>query len=366
MERGARNHRPAGRPNGNNDFRRNGNNVPRPNGNRPNGTKKQTPHARFPISYMTLQSMLDIEGEAEFILKLSSETNGFLLLLDERQIRPDLMCLIFAALGKAADCSAEKETVQMLIHFLMQIIPKLSDNFQCALIMYSAELWKHLESPKRQMHIDAVQSLLKFLRRMQSTLYHKSFDVVQSVVHQFASQIEYINRKGNALNDRIMDLLKQLNDSMQNPEEVKAEAAKQEVLLEPPENFREISIYPSTEDIRGNHEPFIRKNIVEGNYVGGVDHYLDTQFRLLREDFVRPLRQGICEYVRLKNKTEAMKSARYRIKDLNVYRNVNIVSSKIVHNEQMHLCTFDCTPFKNLRWEVRTEHFALLCFDRRK
>ena len=29
--------------------------------------------------------------------------------------------------------------------------------------------------------------------------------------------------------------------------------------------------------------------------VFSIDHYLDVQFRLLREDFVRPLREGIAQ-----------------------------------------------------------------------
>lgn len=311
--------------------------------------------AKRPINYKDLEHMLKIECEAELILKLSSERSGFLLLLEQKDIRPDLMCLIFSALGRVSECSSELEIIQLLVHFYIKVIPKLNDNanFQRELVMYSANLRSHLAQPKRQNHINAVQNLLTFLRRLQLTLYQKSYDQIQYIVHQFASQIEYINGKGNVLNDRIVELLAELRQSMHNFEEMKAETEKQEVLLEPPENFRDIPIYPSTEDILYNHEPFIRKNVVEGKYVGGVDHYLDTQFRLLREDFVRPLRHGISEYVRLENKADAMKASKYRIKDLNVYRDVHIVGSKIVHNEQTHSLTFGIAPFRNLRWQVR-------------
>lgn len=326
-----------------------------------NGTTNQKLEATKPIGYKTLENVLKIDGEAELILKLSSERNGFLLLLDQKNIRPDVMGLILAALAKASECSAEQETVQLLVHFYVKIIPKLNDNanFQRELVLYSANLRSQLaaDSRQRQKHVDAVQNLLQFLRRLQLTLYQKSFDAVQYIVHQFASQIEYINRKGNSLNERITELLDELNDSMQNFDRMKAATEKHEVLLEPPENFREISIYPNTEDILYNHEPFIRRNVVDGKYVGGVDHYLDTQFRLLREDFVRPLRHGISEYARLKNKVEGMKLNKYRIKDLNVYPNVQIVSSQNIHNEQVYLCKFDCKPFQHLRWQVSTKHF---------
>lgn len=307
-----------------------------------------------PIGYKKLEDILKTSNENELILKLSSEKNGFLLLMDQKNIRSDLMCLILAALAQVSECSSEQETVQLLVYFYMKISPKLTENanFQRELVMYSANLRKNLDSAQRQQHIDAVQNLLTFLRRLQLTLYLKSYDAVKEIVYLFESQIEYINRKGNSLNDRIIELLAELNGSMQNFDQMKAETEKHEVLLEPPENFREISIYPTTDDILSNHEPFIRKNVVDGKYVGGVEHYLDTQFRLLREDFLRPLRQGISEYVQLRNKDEAMKMSKYRIRDLNFYQNVKILSSKIEHNEQVHFCTFDCNPFRNLRWEV--------------
>ncbi|VDN45206.1 unnamed protein product [Gongylonema pulchrum] len=38
--------------------------------------------------------------------------------------------------------------------------------------------------------------------------------------------------------------------------------------------------------------PYLRRNIVEGIYAN-QEHYLDVQFRLLREDFISPMRDGI-------------------------------------------------------------------------
>ena len=44
---------------------------------------------------------------------------------------------------------------------------------------------------------------------------------------------------------------------------------------EPPDNFREISIFPTVRDI-SNKKPFLRKNIVGGSY-RDVNTYLDVQ-----------------------------------------------------------------------------------------
>uniref|UniRef100_A0A914W199 UBA domain-containing protein n=1 Tax=Plectus sambesii TaxID=2011161 RepID=A0A914W199_9BILA len=62
-----------------------------------------------------------------------------------------------------------------------------------------------------------------------------------------------------------------------------------------PENFRSLSIVPVKEDIVAAEDPYLRPNKTEGRY-DDSEHYLDVQFRLLREDFVRPLRDGIRLY----------------------------------------------------------------------
>lgn len=309
-----------------------------------------------PIGYKTLETVLKTDGDVEFILKLSSETNGFLLLLDQRNIRTDMMCLILSALAKASETSTELQTVQMLVHFYMKIVPKLHStaNFHRELKLYIADLSNHFAAyaMQRQKHTEAVQNLLIFLRRLQLTIYQKSFDAIQHLMQPLTAQINHINRKGNTLNEFIAGMLDQLNESVEKFEEMRDETEQAEILMEPPEDFRKISIYPDTFDILSNHEPFIRENVVQGKYVAGVDHYLDVQFRLLREDFIRPLRDGITEYRQIKSKPDAIKVSKFRINDLNVYQNVQIVGSKMMHNEQVHSCKFDVAPFRNVRWQV--------------
>ena len=61
--------------------------------------------------------------------------------------------------------------------------------------------------------------------------------------------------------------------------------------LEPPNDFTEMSIVPTFADIITDQKSFLRKNITNGAYKN-VHHYLDVQFRLLREDYLSPLREG--------------------------------------------------------------------------
>lgn len=323
-----------------------------------NGRKRRTFEAQKPIGYRTLEAVLQTENEMEFICKLSSTTNGFLLLLDQHPIRPEFMCLILAALAKASNSNSEQNTTQALVHLFIAIIPKLKSdsNFHRELKLYIADFSKHCDitSSYRAKHVKAIDDLVKFLRRLQLTTYQRSFDVVRDLMQLITAQISFINRKGNALSESIVETMDQLNESVDKFEETREETEKTEVLLEPPNEFRKIGIYPDAFDILCDHKPFIRKNVVEGKYVGGVDHYLDVQFRLLREDFVRPLRLGITQYRVSKKDPDTMAKTKFRINDLNIYKDVQIYASKMLHNDQVHFCKFDCKPFKNLRWQVNS------------
>ena len=60
-----------------------------------------------------------------------------------------------------------------------------------------------------------------------------------------------------------------------------------------PVNFRQMSVVPTAEDFQ-TQRVFLRPNIISGPY-RDVDHYLDVQFRLLREDFLKSIRDSVAE-----------------------------------------------------------------------
>lgn len=319
--------------------------------------------ATRPIGYRTLENVLRIEGDAEIILKLSSRKNGFLLLLDQQNIPTNLMCLIVAALAKVSECSTEQDMVQLLRLFYVKIIPKLNikSNFYRELSFFIGDLNNiDVQTYVGEEFVNALKNLIIFLRRLHFIVYERSFDAVQNLTHLITAQIDYMNRKGNSLNEHIIELVNQLNQSVENFMPARDEMEMLDIWMETSEDFRKINIYPDIFDIFTDHEPIIRQNLIEGKYVDGIDHYLDVQFRLLREDFVRPLRNGINEYIYIQHNPEAWNLADdFRIENLNIYQNVQIFGSKMLHNEQIHSCKFDCTPFYNIRWQVSEMFFAL-------
>jgi hypothetical protein len=70
---------------------------------------------------------------------------------------------------------------------------------------------------------------------------------------------------------------------------------EREWMRPPPDDFRNLPIVPTAEELLSEEKAFLRHSLEKGKY-DNAQQYLDIQYRLLREDFVDPLRQGVREY----------------------------------------------------------------------
>ncbi|XP_049872952.1 NFX1-type zinc finger-containing protein 1-like [Pectinophora gossypiella] len=93
-------------------------------------------------------------------------------------------------------------------------------------------------------------------------------------------------------------------------------------------NFKNLTIFPTKEDLLQKNKIKIQPNIINGAYPT-VEHYLDIQFKLLREDCFGPLREGICKY--LENPTKR------RHENIRVHPKVRIIRTYITNNKVGHL-----------------------------
>eukprot|EP01114_Cavostelium_apophysatum_P012330 TRINITY_DN2745_c0_g1_i2.p1 TRINITY_DN2745_c0_g1~~TRINITY_DN2745_c0_g1_i2.p1 ORF type:complete len:1671 (+),score=513.90 TRINITY_DN2745_c0_g1_i2:432-5444(+) len=127
------------------------------------------------------------------------------------------------------------------------------------------------------------------------------------------------------------------------------------------EDFRNISVFPSTEEIleveSGQLSSKISPNIVDGKYKN-VMHYLDTHFRLLREDCIQPLREGIKSYIATKQNSTGQIS-----RDIRIYHDVNIKGIQCGRQGIVYRVAFrlDC----DVQWErsKRLMYGSLLCLS---
>ena len=162
-----------------------------------------------------------------------------------------------------------------------------------------------------------------------------------------------------------------LDEKIQQLEELRSEAIRcakfandQKSQGEPPENFRELSVIPQVEDLISR--PFLRENITDRRFKD-LDHYLDVQFRLLREDFVKPLRDGIHH---LKKSSALEPNHDYKLKranEIHVYHDVTIQFPVCGRKSRLYKIRFDSSHQKVARvnWDrtKRLKYGTLLCLS---
>lgn len=159
--------------------------------------------------------------------------------------------------------------------------------------------------------------------------------------------------------DKIAKILQQFT-SLKSDNKTKDDNKNELQNATPPEDFRVLSVYPTPFDMN-YQRPFLRPNITKGAYQS-VEHYLDVQFRLLREDFIAPLREGIkCYKENNTNRSERPK----RINNIRIYRNVQFNEEKIFVQDKLgYLINFNKNNKLKINWDIskRLMYGSLLLF----
>ena len=125
-------------------------------------------------------------------------------------------------------------------------------------------------------------------------------------------------------------------------------------------NFRHLSVIPTLRDISIDQSGSLRKNKIKGRY-HNIEHYLDVQFQLLREDFLRPLRDGIKHYREHNN--SSYPNDLYQ--DVRIYDNVKILRPICTSSGVRYKIRFDTRKFVDVQWEnsKRLIFGSLLCLS---
>ena len=131
-----------------------------------------------------------------------------------------------------------------------------------------------------------------------------------------------------------------------------------DISAQPPQHFTELPVLPSSDEVHPYAvKPYLRPNIIAGAYTGW-EHYLDVQFRLLREDFVAPLREGI--------KTLELQGAAERyLSEIRVYEGVRVCKPECLTFGVGFTIRFDTKRFQRVNWEhsKRLIFGSLLCLS---
>ncbi|XP_048505861.1 NFX1-type zinc finger-containing protein 1-like isoform X3 [Athalia rosae] len=193
------------------------------------------------------------------------------------------------------------------------------------------------------------RNLIKFIKKVTELLPTKARDELTSVLQKINLIIPAIEgSKGYKIDDNVKEdattLLKELEDEIRKVEkqakDLEILSTKPDSEEEPPENFRTLSVIPTVSDLY-NEKPFIRPCKVKDAY-DSVEHYLDVQFRLLREDFISPLHDGIKEYLHIQNN--------YRNNDLRIYKRVSFIAPEVTENHIGIKISFGV--LRNIKWKT--------------
>ena len=116
---------------------------------------------------------------------------------------------------------------------------------------------------------------------------------VSAALHEkYQKQVEEIKAQYDRIcNDIKQQRLQELKNKIERQEECKKELFKNWDNSQ----YRKISILPTIHEVRSHKAPLLRSNLINSCY-DSWEHYYDVQFRLLREDFLAPLRRGIQSY----------------------------------------------------------------------
>ncbi|XP_042904468.1 NFX1-type zinc finger-containing protein 1 [Parasteatoda tepidariorum] len=304
------------------------------------------------MSLDSMKSLLLLPTPEELLLTILLEENGFFLSLHQATDW-DATATMLLIIGKALSAC-------MQLH-VRSLIFKINDTKSFLSRIQKYLISFHLGSPQKH-HLDSLISLSSLLAKLQMQFPSLSSDLLIKLLPQLRKTCDDFlvhSAEYEAVKETLDDINNRNDLFLENftPSQAKTMCENEKLqLAEPPENYRSIPVLPIAEDIRSS--AFLRPNLVAGSYEG-TEHYLDVQFRLLREDYVKPLRDGIAEYQDLKQSGKPLKNC----KNVRVYEDVHIISQQYVNAGLVHIALFSDANFVDIKWEYSKRFLtgSLLC-----
>jgi hypothetical protein len=293
------------------------------------------------MTYRHLEALSRMDG-VKLMEKLSDDSNLAMMskLTCDLQLRGGWMPLVVKVLAKL--CRVEYEPIvvrlfqklckkQFLDQLLLHIVQLSSDSSQTNLESVADFLRHFCELSVGVLKLSPVLACEKLENLVKKAAYELSelspFEGSDSI----QKELDQIKAKVRVEKERVGNIRASVQRERTRVQPVSEFA--------PPENFRELSVFPTVDDIMVIFNPYLRKNLKEGPY-SSVEHYLDIQFRLLREDFFRTVRDGVKEYLQKLRETPTVKRKRnIKVSTVRIYEKVQFLKVKTVEeNIGLELC----------------------------
>ncbi|NXP22050.1 ZNFX1 protein, partial [Scytalopus superciliaris] len=315
------------------------------------------------IGYKFLESLLE-KDPSEVVITLAS-SSGLKELLSQTAIKPGFLQLICQVLRKACSSRMDRQSIQQLLG-----VVKESSFLKVCLPQYVSDMVTEVVPAVRQEYPVHISNIISLLQDLISTFPASSVQKVSVLLTVLPASINTLRASGVDITEETEKNLNKVQMLMKHLQEKRREGtlrADNCTLMQPQidgqeENYRTMTIYPTLNEIHSNEKPFLRPNIVSGRYES-TSIYLDTHFRLLREDFVRPLREGILE---LLQSFEDRGLRQKKFDDIRIYFDTRIIAPHCTSTGIVYKVQFDIKPLKFVQWQnsKRLLYGSLICMSK--
>ena len=269
---------------------------------------------------------------------------------DQQHNNDEFICDLTSTLGKACNVPPGENINKILATlkgsaFFNSKIPSLLDRLQ--------ESTAFNDQVSRQRFIEhLIEIFVKYLTHLPSSYADLPYAQLKAALDQ--SSVD----KKEELQAKLDEFKEARNDVIRGERQRHGKRFVNRAGEKPPNDFRDMPICPETKEITTQERPFLRENISKGRY-NNAEHYLDVQFRLLREDFLEPLKEGISEIV--------LNIPRHQRKQLmKNYRSVQIVGKEFTWSGITHQVQIDVSGLDTSRWahSKRLLYGSFLCLSK--
>ncbi|XP_060076919.1 NFX1-type zinc finger-containing protein 1-like [Ylistrum balloti] len=312
------------------------------------------------FSLVRMESLLDKSHSSKDVLDIlvSSGRSRALMTLNTPDLPPVNIASWLAVIAKAVRCGTERA---MVIDLLTMV---LGTRFFTSEIPAALSIFR--SSKCEEDTIKFIQNLVDLIHQLLLCLPHSIIDafghivIVKKITDDMLLTTSSSNRQHvQSLSDSVLNLKDTAQERMTAYGKGRSKTRTER--QPPPDDFRRIPILPGTSDIFLNsRRVYLRENKAVGGYEN-LDHYLDVQFRLYREDCISPLRDGIIEYVRAVNAGQNIG----RLQDGKLYKKIVAISKESTIEGEQYVIKMDKEHSSKINWmsSQRLIYGSLVCLS---
>ncbi|XP_054429592.1 NFX1-type zinc finger-containing protein 1 [Pteronotus mesoamericanus] len=315
------------------------------------------------LGYKFLESLLQ-KDPSEVVITLATSL-GLKELLSHSFMKPNFLELICQVLRKA--CSSKMDR-QSILHVLS--ILKNSKFLKVCLPSYVVGMITEPSPETRNQYPEHISNIISLLQELVSVFPASSMQETSMLISLLPTSLNALRASGVDIEEETEKNLEKVQTIIEHLQEKRREGTLRVdtyTLVQPKaedhvESYRTMPIYPTYNEVHLDEKPFLRPNIITGKYESTAV-YLDTHFRLLREDFVRPLREGILE---LLQSFEDQGLRKRKFDDIRIYFDTRIITPVCSSSGIVYKVHFDTKPLKNVRWQnsKRLLYGSLVCMSK--